>query len=59
MKFVEFGWTVINTAINSYLECSLSGHMISSITEGEVKEKEAVVFRGDIKCYQTVSIYMD
>ena len=25
--------------------CRLSGHMISSITEGEVKEKEAVVFR--------------
>ena len=29
--------------------------MISSITEGEVKEKEAVVFRGELSANQTVS----
>jgi hypothetical protein len=32
----------------------LSGHMVSSITEGEVKEKEAVVFKGVINSDKTV-----
>ena len=32
-----------------------SGHMISSITEGEVKEKEAVVFRAKASAPQTFS----
>ena len=39
-------YTINGTGIGSY-NTALSGHMISSITEGEVKEKEAVVFRGE------------
>ena len=34
---------------------SLSGHMVSSFTEGEVKEKEAVVFRSYLKNSQNIS----
>jgi len=41
------------TGIGSY-NCSLSGHMVSSFTEGEVKEKEAVVFRADSVTTQSV-----
>jgi len=40
----------VNSAYGSF-----SGHMISSITEGEVKEKEAVVFRGGISARQSVT----
>ena len=42
------------TGIGSY-NCSLSGHMVSSFTEGKVVEKEAVVFRGGISANQTVT----
>ena len=34
---------------------NFSGHMVSSITEGEVKEKEAVVFRGELTTSQPVT----
>ena len=33
---------------------SFSGHMVSSITEGEVKEKEAVVVKAVLENDQTV-----
>ena len=35
-------------------QTTFSGHMVSSITEGEVKEKEAVVFRGEMSAEQTI-----
>ena len=37
-------------------QTTFSGHMVSSITEGEVKEKEAVVFRGEISADQTIPV---
>ena len=35
--------------------CRLSGHMISSITEGEVKEKEAVTMKASVSTTQNVT----
>ena len=52
---VELWGQVSGTDLTAYKSdkfASLSGHMISSITEGEVKEKEAVVLDATLSAYK-------